>query len=83
MQFYSPPLQPRGHNIRLTALTWDPELNAALYSNGNNVRKGFIGDYFGNITAGSTNYSSFVSTYDDGSNPTHRQQQVIATVSLP
>jgi len=83
VQFYSPTLQPRGHNIRLTAHTWDPELNAALYSNGNNVRKGFIGDYFGNITAGSINYSSFVSTYDDGSNPAHRQQQVIATVTLP
>jgi hypothetical protein len=43
----------------------------------------FIGDYFGNTTSGSTNISSFVSTYNDSSNPNNRQQQVIATVVIP
>jgi hypothetical protein len=43
----------------------------------------FIGDYFGNDFAGTTNLTSSVSTYDDGSNPHHYQQQVIATVAFP
>jgi len=28
-------------------------------------------------------YSSFVSTYDDGTNPGHYQQQIVATVAVP
>jgi hypothetical protein len=42
-----------------------------------------LGDYFGNDIAGSVDYSTFVSTYDDGTNPHHYQQQVVATISIP
>lgn len=44
----------------------------------------FTGDYFGNITAtGSVDYSSFVSSYDDGTNPAHCQQQIVAASRCP
>jgi len=82
VQFYTPSLSPIGHNIRLTQHTWDPQLNAAHTSCPTCITT-FIGDYFGNITSGATNLSSFVSTYDDGSNPSHRQQQVIANLAIP
>ena len=43
-----------------------------------------LGDYFGNAFSGSTSVSSFVSTSDDdGTNPAHRQQQVVAEVTIP
>ncbi|TME54630.1 MAG: hypothetical protein E6I60_07600 [Chloroflexi bacterium] len=38
---------------------------------------------FGNDFAGARNLASSVSTYDDGSNPQHYQQQVIATLAIP
>ncbi len=82
VQFYSPTLTPFGHNIRLTQHTWDPQLNAAHPGSASGTET-FIGDYFGNTTSGSTNISSFVSTYNDGSNPNNQQQQVIATVAIP
>ncbi len=82
VQFYDANLAPLGHNIRLTQHTWDPQLNAPHTRSAFAIGT-FIGDYFGNITSGSTNVSSFVSTYNDGSNPDHRQQQVIATVAIP
>jgi len=28
-------------------------------------------------------FSTFVSTFDDGSNPNHYQQQVVATLNIP
>src|SRR5713226_6989836 len=83
IQFYRADLTPIGHNIRLTAHTWDPQLNGPHPGNASNNNYTFIGDYFGNTTAGSTNYSTFVSTYDDGSNPQHYQQQVVATIAIP
>jgi hypothetical protein len=47
----------------------------------------FIGDYFGNTVdakpAGPIDYSTFVSTYDDGTNPAHYQQQIVAQVTVP
>lgn len=43
----------------------------------------FIGDYFGNASGGSTEYTTSVSTFDDGSNPHHYQQQVVASVPIP
>ena len=43
----------------------------------------FVGDYFGNDFAGNLNLATSVSTYDDGANPHHYQQQVIATVGIP
>lgn len=70
------------HNIRLTQHTWDPQLNSPHTDNPSGGRT-FIGDYFGNIVGGTTDYSSFVSTYNSGSNPGHHQQQVIAAVTSP
>jgi hypothetical protein len=82
VQFYAADLTPKGHNIRLTQHSWDPQLNAP-HTSCATCRTTFIGDYFGNVTAGTTNYSTFVSTYDDGSNPKHYQQQVVASVQIP
>jgi hypothetical protein len=82
IQFYTPTLAPLGRNVRLTQHTWDPQLNAP--HTGSPAGEGtFIGDYFGNITAGTTDVSTFVSTYNDGSNPGHYQQQVVAKVAIP
>jgi hypothetical protein len=82
VQFYSARLRPIGHNIRISLHTWDPQLNS-MKASAINATQGFIGDYYGNITSGSTDYTTSVSTYDDGSNPKHYQQQVVATVSIP
>jgi hypothetical protein len=82
VQFYNATLAPLGHNIRLTQHTWDPQLNAPHPGSASGTET-FIGDYFGNTTNGSTNISSFVSTYNDGSNSHYRQQQIIATVAVP
>jgi hypothetical protein len=82
IQFYKPDLTPIGHNIRISADTWDPQLNAAHYSRAS-VDKTFIGDYFGNTTAGSIDYTTSVSTFNDGTNPDFRQQQIVATIAVP
>ena len=85
VQFYSATLAPRGQNIRLSQHTWDPQLNAP-WRYGSGLFSGkdtFIGDYFGNDFAGATDLSTSVSTYDDGTNPHHYQQQIIATVASP
>jgi hypothetical protein len=86
IQFYDRMLNPKGHNIRLTAHTWDPQLNAphprSAFSSGT-----FIGDYFGNVVgpgeSGQLDYSTFTSTFNDGTNPQNQQQQVVATVAVP
>jgi hypothetical protein len=82
VQFYNPTLSPIGHNIRLTQHTWDPQLNAP-HTGSPAGRTTFIGDYFGNVTSGTTDVSTFVSTYDTGTNPSHYQQQIIARVAIP
>jgi hypothetical protein len=86
LQFYSPTLAPIGHNIRISGHTWDPQLNAAHYASAL-VDKTFIGDYFGNTTGqaptGLVDYTTSVSTYNDGTNPDFRQQQIVATVAVP
>ena len=87
VQFYDSSLHPLGHNIRISQHTWDPQLNGPKPS-GILATRGFIGDYFGNITGtnasgGFTDYTTSTSTYDDGSNPGHYQQQVVATVAVP
>jgi len=82
VQFYKADLTPIGHNIRISANTWDPQLNAA-HSSCATCETTFIGDYFGNTIAGSTDYTTSVSTYDDGSNPTNQQQQIVAAISIP
>ena len=82
IQFYNATLQPIGHNIRLSASTWDSQLNAPHPRCICNSET-FIGDYFGNTSGGSTEYTTSVSTFDDGSNPNHYQQQVVASVPIP
>jgi hypothetical protein len=87
VQFYHPDLAPIGHNIRLTQHTWDPQLNAPHPSNAFNNGYTFIGDYFGNdfsnSSTGTLDFATFTSTYNDGTNPENRQQQVVATVAIP
>lgn len=88
IQFYNAGLNPIGHNIRLSQHTWDPQLNSPFPA-GVGVALGFIGDYFGNTIApaptggGLVDYTTSVSTYNDGSNPANQQQQVVATIAVP
>jgi hypothetical protein len=82
IQFYRSNLTPVGHNIRLTQHTWDPQLNSPHPGSPSDAET-FIGDYFGNVTGGSTDYTTSVTTYNDGSNPHNQQQQVVATVAVP
>jgi hypothetical protein len=82
VQFYDATLAPLGHNIRLSEHAFDPQLGAP-HPNRPDDPMTFIGDYFGHTITGSLDVTSFVSTYDDGSNPQHRQQQVVATVVIP
>jgi len=83
IQFYRPSLVPKGHNIRLSLHTWDPQLNSPFRFCVCSPGATFIGDYFGNTFAGSTSFTTSVSTYDDGTNPRHYQQQVVARVAIP
>jgi hypothetical protein len=83
IQFYMPDLNPIGHNIRLTEHNWDPQLNSPDRRCACDPTDTFLGDYFGNEFAGTIDYSTFVSTYNDGSNRHHYQQQVFATISTP
>ena len=86
IQFYTPQLAPIGHNIRLSKNTYDPQLNSP-HTGSASGEETFIGDYFGNTTGPvdkvTLDYSTFASTYDDGTNPAHYQQQIVATVSVP
>jgi hypothetical protein len=87
IQFYKPDLRQGnpaiGHNIRLSADTWDPQLNAphqsCICTTGT-----FIGDYFGVVSsvAGKT-YTTSVSTYNAGENPTFYQQQIVSALPTP
>jgi hypothetical protein len=82
VQFYSPSLAPLGHNIRLSEHTWDPQLNSP-HPGCATCRRTFIGDYFGNTSDGQYEFTTSVSTYNDGTNPHNYQQQVVARVALP
>ena len=82
VQFYASDLTPKGHNIRLSTHTFDPQLNAPHTSCASCLTT-FLGDYFGFDTAGTTAFFTFVSTYDDGPNPHHYQQQIVASVAIP
>jgi hypothetical protein len=83
VQFYDAGLHALGHNIRLTYHTWDPQLNSPHPGSPGGTET-FIGDYYGNdASVGSTDYFTFVSTYDDGANPANRQQQIVASVPTP
>jgi hypothetical protein len=82
IQFYTRTLVPKGHNVRLTQHTWDPQLHAP-HTSCPTCRTTFIGDYFGITSAGGKSYTTSVTTYDDGTNPHHYQQQVIAILTTP
>jgi hypothetical protein len=69
-------------NIRISEHTWDPQLNS-MKPSGINRPRGFIGDYFGIDTAGTTVYTTSVSTYNNGTNAGHFQQQVVASLTIP
>ena len=82
IQFYRADLTPIGHNIRLSQFTWDPQLNApkrfCVCASAT-----FLGDYFGLDFGGGYAYTTSISTYDDGTNPSNYQQQIVARVPLP
>jgi hypothetical protein len=83
VQFYAPNLQPVGHNLRVSAHTWDPQLNAP-HPSCICSRTTFIGDYFGIDSNGSDLYTTSVSTYDyAGENPSNYQQQIVARIPIP
>jgi hypothetical protein len=86
IQFYTPQLTAIGHNIRISQNTFDPQLNSP-HPGSASGEETFIGDYFGNTVGaepgGAVDYSSFVSTYDDGNNSAHYQQQIVAAVNVP
>ena len=82
VQFYRANLTPVGHNVRLTQHTWDPQLNAP-HTSGPAARTTFIGDYFGNDASGPKDVFTFVSTYNDGTNGSFQQQQVVAGIATP
>ncbi len=90
LQFYDWQLHPRGPNIRASAHTWDPQLNAP-HSGCITCRTTFVGDYFGvesngiqsSQTPGNAMYTTSVSTYDYGNNRTNYQQQIVARIPIP
>jgi hypothetical protein len=86
IQFYTPQLTPIGHNTRISQHTFDPQLNAA-HTDCGSCETTFLGDYFGNTVGaepgGAVDYSTFASTYDDGTNPAHYQQQIVASLPVP
>ena len=83
VQFYASDLQPLGHNLRVSAHTWDPQLNAP-HTSCICSRTTFIGDYFGVDSNGSDLYTTSVSTYNyAGENPSNYQQQIVARIPIP
>ena len=82
LQAYDASLNPIGHNVRISLHTWDPQLNS-MKPGGIGRFEGFVGDYYGVITAGGVVYTTSVSTFDDGTNPGHFQQQVVASLNIP
>jgi hypothetical protein len=82
IQFYNPLLSPIGHNIRLSANTWDAQISAP-HSKCICDPETFIGDYFGVDSGGGFTYTTSVSTYNDGSNPSNYQQQVVSKIVTP
>jgi hypothetical protein len=82
LQAYGRRLGPIGNNIRLSSLTWDPQLNS-LKPSGIGATEGFIGDYFGVIASGTKVLTTSTSTATDGTNDSHFQQQVIASLTIP
>ena len=87
IQFYDASLNPIGHNIRLSPHAFDPQLNSP-HEPSAFAAPTFLGDYFGNTTGpsaggGYTDYTTSVTTYDDGTNPANRQEQLVSEVAVP
>jgi hypothetical protein len=87
IQFYDKSLNPIGSNIRLSAHAFDPQLNSPHEPSAFSAPT-FLGDYFGNTTGpsaggGYTDYTTSVTTYDDGTNPANRQEQLVSEVAVP
>jgi hypothetical protein len=85
IQFYRPNLAPIGHNVRLSAHTWDPQLSAP-HPGCITCGRTFIGDYFGVVSAPGapgTTYTTSVTTYNDGGNPYFHQQQLVSRIATP
>jgi len=83
VQFYRADLTPVGHNVRLSAHTWDPQLSAP-HQGCLSCAGTFIGDYFGVEPAGGNLYTTSVSTFNaKGENPYFHQQQIVARVAIP
>ena len=83
VQFYGAGLKPLGHNVRLSAQTWDPQLSAphpgCICSGGT-----FIGDYFGVDSRGGFTYTAAVTTANaGGENPGFHQQQLVSRIRTP
>ena len=63
--------------------SWDPQLNAAHHSCAS-CGGTFIGDYFSNvIDTDNKDHVATVTTYNDGTNPKNRQQQLVANLKAP
>jgi hypothetical protein len=87
IQFFDPSLNRIGGNIRLSPHAFDPQLNSPHEPSAFQAPT-FLGDYFGNTTGpsaagGITDYTTSVTTYDDGTNPANRQQQLVSQVAVP
>jgi hypothetical protein len=83
IQYYTWQLDPLGHNVRLSAHTWDPQLNAP-HPGCITCTTTFIGDYFGIDSNGSAMYTTSVSTYNYATeNPSNYQQQIVARSPIP
>jgi hypothetical protein len=83
VQYYDANLNPLGHNVRASAHTMDPQLNAPHPGSIGGATT-FLGDYFGIDSTGTAMVTTSVSTYDyAGENPSHYQQQIVAKVPIP
>jgi hypothetical protein len=82
IQFYDAALTPLGYNLRLSPHTWDPQLSAP-HSGCICGSTTFIGDYFGVDASAAATYTTSVSTYNDGTNPSNYQQQIVTATPTP
>jgi hypothetical protein len=82
IQFYDAALTPVGYNVRLSPHTWDPQLSAP-HTGCICGTTTFIGDYFGVDGSDTATYTTSVSTYNDGTNPSNYQQQIVTATPTP
>ena len=83
IQFYRPDLTPIGHNIKLSAHSFDPQLSAP-HPGSISSSTTFIGDYFGVDSGGGFTFTTSVTTFNAGGvNPAFHQQQLVSKVATP